>query len=101
MKIGLVLFKTPAPSEKFLMSKIKGLQQSGNEVILFVNKNDNFNLCEVVEMPKISNFFLIQIIKMAMAYFKLIIQSPITTINFLKLEKLDGKSFRLCWKIYI
>ena len=31
-----------------------------------------------------------------MAYFKLIIQSPITTVNFLKLEKLDGKSFRLC-----
>ena len=52
MKIGLVLFKTPSYSEKFLMSKIKGLQQSGHEVILFANKNDNFNLCEVVEMPK-------------------------------------------------
>ena len=91
-----MLFKTPAPSEKFLMSKIKGLQKSGHEVILFVNKNDNFNLCEVVEFPLISNFFLLQILKMLMAYFKLIIRSPITTINFLKLEKLDGKSLRHC-----
>ena len=98
MKIGLVLIKTPSYSEKFLISKIKGLQQEGHKVILFADKNDDFKMCEVVDMPKVSNFFFLQIIKMALAYFTVIIQSPITVVNFLKLEKLDGISFRFRWE---
>ena len=74
MNIGLVLIKTPSFSEKFLISKIKGLQQEGHKVILFAHKHNNFNLCEVVDMPKVSKFFLLQIIKMALAYFVIIIQ---------------------------
>ena len=98
MKIGLVLIKTPSYSEKFLISKIKGLQQGGHKVILFADKNDDFKICEVVDMPKVSKFFFLQIIKMALAYFTVIIQSPITVINFLRLEKLDGISFRFRWE---
>ena len=98
MRIGLVLIKTPSYSEKFLISKIKGLQQGGHKVILFADKNDDFKICEVVDMPKVSNFFFLQIIKMALAYFTVIIQSPITVINFLRLEKLDGISFRFRWE---
>ena len=98
MKIGLVLIKTPSYSEKFLISKIKGLQQGGHKVILFADKNDDFKMCEVVDMPKVSKFFFLQIIKMALAYFTIIIQSPITVINFLRLEKLDGISFRFRWE---
>ena len=98
MKIGLVLFKTPSFSEKFLISKIKGLQRVGYKVILFANKNENFNLCEVVGMPKVSKHFIIQIIKMILAYFSVMIQSPMTVINFLRFEKLDGKSFRHRWE---
>ncbi len=98
LKIGLVLIKTPSFSEKFLISKIKGLQQEGHEVMLFARKYDDFNICKVVGMPKVSNFFFIQIIKMALAYFTIIIQCPLTVINFLRFEKLDGKSFRQRWE---
>ena len=98
MKIGLVLIKTPSFSEKFLMSKIKGLQQCGHKVILFADNHDNFNLCKVVEMPKVNKFCFLQIIKMVLVFFTIIIQSPITVINFLKYEKLDGNSFRRRWE---
>ena len=47
-------------------------------------------------MPRVSNFFFLQIIKMLMAYFNIIVKSPVTALNFLKLEKMDGKSLRLC-----
>ena len=98
MKIGLVLIKTPSFSEQFLISKIKILKQGGHKVILFANRNNYFNECEVVEMPKVSNYFFLQIIKMAFAFFTIIIQCPITVINFLRFEKLDGKSFRQRWE---
>ena len=98
MKIGLVLIKTPSSSEQFLLSKIKILKQGGHKVILFAHRNNNFNECEVVEMPKVSNYFFLQIIKMILAYCIVIIQCPITVINFLRFEKLDGKSFRERWE---
>ena len=98
MKIGLVLIKTPSFSEQFLLSKIKILKQGGHKVILFAHRNNNFNECEVVEMPKVSNYFFLQIIKMILAYCTIIIQCPITVINFLRFEKLDGKSFRERWE---
>ncbi len=98
MKIGLVLIKTPSFSEQFLLSKIKILKQGGHKVILFAHRNNNFNDCEVVEMPKVSNYFFLQLIKMVLAYCTLIIQCPITVINFLRFEKLDGKSFRERWE---
>ena len=98
MKIGLVLIKTPSFSEEFILSKIRILQQGGHKVILFANRNNNFNECEVVEMPKVSNYLFLQIMKMAIAFFTIIIQCPITVINFLRFEKLDGKSFRERWE---
>ena len=98
MKIGLVLIKTPSNSEQFLLSKIKILKQCGHKVILFAHRHNNFNECEVVEMPKVSNYFFLQIIKMILAYCIVIIQCPITVINFLRFEKLDGKSFRERWE---
>ena len=56
MKIGLVLSKTPSYSETFFISKINGLQESGYDVVLFVQKNDKkFNLCTVINAPKINN----------------------------------------------
>ena len=98
MKIGLVLIKTPSFSEKFFISKIKILQQEGHEVILFAHRNNSFNMCEVVEMPKVSNFLFIQIIKMTFAYLTITVQCPIIAINFLRFEKLDGRSFRQRWE---
>ena len=98
MKIGLVLNRTPANSEQFITSKIKGLQQEGHEVILFANQYNNFNICEVVDMPRISNNLFLQLIKMFITYIIIIIRSPIVTIKFLNLEKMDGKSFRHRWE---
>ena len=98
LKIGLVLIKTPSFSEEFLLSKIKVLKQEGHKVILFANRNNNFSECQVVEMPKVSNYFFLQIIKMTLVYFTILIQCPITVIKFLRFEKLDGKSFRQRWE---
>ena len=98
MKIGLVLIKTPSSSEKFILLKIENLLKEGHEVILFVNKHDDFKICEVVDMPKISNAFFIQIFKMAITYLFTLIRSPKAVTNFLKLEKKDGVSFRSRWE---
>ena len=98
MRIGLVLIKTPSFSERFLISKIKNLQQAGHEVILFVNKRDDFKLCQVVGMPTVSNSFYLQIIKMALTYLFILIRSPKAVINFLRFEKQDGNSFRHRWE---
>lgn len=55
MTIGLILSKTPAYSETFFISKIKGLQEFGHRVILFVqHKEPDFNLCEVRIAPNVS-----------------------------------------------
>ena len=52
MKIGIVLSNTPAYSETFFSSKIKGLQKNGFEVILFVaHQNTAFDLCTVCKAP--------------------------------------------------
>ena len=88
MKIGLVLSKTPSYSETFFISKIKGLQQSGHEVILFVQKNDkDFKLCKVLEAPKIyrrNKFF--QLISMSIWFAKFIVQ-PRRLLSYIHLEK--------------
>jgi colanic acid/amylovoran biosynthesis glycosyltransferase len=74
MKIGLVLSKTPSYSETFFISKINGLQQSGHEVLLFVQKKDQkFNLCKVINAPRIYNRNkLIQIYSLFIWSFKLL-----------------------------
>ena len=65
MKIGIVLSNTPAYSETFFSSKIKGLQKNGFEVILFVaHQNTAFDLCTVCKAPYsskkiLSNYFFL------------------------------------------
>jgi colanic acid/amylovoran biosynthesis glycosyltransferase len=60
MKIGIVLSNTPAHSETFFISKIKGLQKKGFEVVLIVGRQQsNFNLCPVLVQPKINSFYFI------------------------------------------
>ena len=87
MKIGIVLIKTPSSSERFILLKIKNLQKEGHEVILFVNRRDEFKICEVVDMPKISKAFFLQIFKMALTYLFILFRSPKSVIIFLRLEK--------------
>ncbi|WP_299116141.1 glycosyltransferase family 4 protein [uncultured Winogradskyella sp.] len=54
MKIGLVLPATPRYSETFFVNKIKGLQDNGYSVALFVQTvRPNFNLCPVYKTPQV------------------------------------------------
>ncbi|MDD3003994.1 glycosyltransferase family 4 protein [Flavobacterium sp.] len=56
MKIGLVLPSVPAYSETFFNNKIKGLQQHGHEVLLFVNQKTSPNYysnCKIIQAPQL------------------------------------------------
>ena len=55
MIIGLILSNTPAQSETFLISKIKGLQEMGHQVALHANKTEDFYLCQTIPHPKPGN----------------------------------------------
>ena len=56
MKIGLVLSKVPAPSETFFISKVKGLQKAGHQVILFANGHLKNKICKFY-VQKVKNFW--------------------------------------------
>ena len=92
MKIGLILAVTPGYSETFFRSKIKGLQENGNEVHIFCQKNNmDFTLCDVTESPKVINNLLVQswyFIK----EFILLIPYYSTVIRYIKLEHKEGTS---------
>ena len=94
MIIGLVLNNIPKISETFLISKIKILQDGGNEVIIFTNKKGKSNLCRVVQQRRLSNNIFIQIGLIIIYLFLLIIKKPRTIKKFLILEKNDGVSFQ-------
>ena len=95
MKIGIVLSSTPSYSETFFISKIKGLQKHGFEVVLFVNQTNNgFNLCKVklntIESKNII-YILLNFIKACLFNFRVV-------SNFYKLEKISNRSKKLIIK---
>ena len=92
-KIGLVLSKPPAYSETFLISKIEGLQASGFEVILFVNKDSSkFELCKVYKSyANYRNNFLSKIWSLIIVILKLI-RIPKRVIKFIRLEQKSGRN---------
>ncbi len=88
MKIGLVLAKSPSYSETFFVSKIKGLQKKGFEVVLFVGAASNeFDLCKTHVQTKVKGLGIVStVFKLIFRYlyrFKAI-------NNFIQLEKRDG-----------
>lgn len=87
MKIGIVLAKTPGYSETFFISKIRGLQDNGMEVSLFVQKKvSNFTLCKVEVAPQVfKRNFLFQIITAFVVFIKLI-RFPRRLFKFIKFE---------------
>ena len=93
MKIGLVLSKTPAYSETFFISKLKGLQQSGFGVTLFVQQKDlDFNQCPVKVAPKV---FKRNVLLQAVYTIKVIIKLcyyPKRLRTFIGLEKKAKRS---------
>ena len=73
MTIGLVLASSPAYSETFFHSKIKGLNASGYKVILFCSKNsENFKSCQVALLPKRHSNIIILVFNVLWVYFGLI-----------------------------
>ena len=90
MRIGIVL-ASPILFRNFFISKIKGLQQHGYEVILFVNhQKSEFDLCKVKSVPVNRGFGLI---KSVLSFLILIITKPATIRKFIKYEKKVGIGF--------
>lgn len=92
MKIGIVLSTCPGYSETFFKSKIKGLLEGGMEVSLFCQKQEeDFQLCPVILAPPVSSnpllmgFYFIKELIGLLPYSK-------RMVNFLRLEKKEGKS---------
>lgn len=102
MIIGIVLAKTPGYSETFFNSKIKGLQENGFQVILFVKKIEkNFSLCKQKEAPK---FFSNPVIQFSSTL--LVLASLFTNLKpflkFIKIGRKENLSFlEILKKIYL
>ena len=101
MRIGLLLSSAPGYSETFFRSKIKGLTDAGNEVVLFCSENgQNFNLCPIVTLSKQQKNHLKQILGVVWVLFGLIPYSK-TVIKFIRLERKDHTSWlRIMKRIY-
>ena len=92
MKIGLVLSSTPAYSETFFNSKIKGLQKNGFEVVLFVNSKDtHFDLCTVKEQVQFKSFFIVMFFLKSLG---LLLTKLSTLLKFISLERKRNISFK-------
>ena len=95
-KIGLVLSNTPGYSETFFVSKIKGLVEAGNELVLFAYKaNDTSWLpksVKVEEPYQVSSNKVLQAVKTVCVVSWTILRAPMTTMKFITLEKADGSS---------
>ena len=102
MKIGLVLSSTPSYSETFFNSKIKGLQQNGFEVMLFVqHASPIFKLCPVYNSPKVFKNPILQFFSMLWVFLKLVPKLK-TIIKYIRLEKRQHTTwFQLVKKIYL
>ena len=102
MIITLVLPQPPAYSETFFRSKIKGLQESGHQVILVTGTGStNFDQCEHLRHPVIHTNSLKQMFQMLFEFSKLL---PYTkrVITYVKLERKERTSIkRTLEKLYL
>lgn len=93
MKVGLVLASAPGYSETFFYSKIKGLQSSGHEVILFcANNPQDFKQCTVVLFPKQYTIGLKQVSMLIWVCLGLIPYLK-TLSKFISMERNEGVSW--------
>ncbi|MCK0125027.1 glycosyltransferase family 4 protein [Gelidibacter sp. F2691] len=101
-RIGLVLSVAPGYSETFFRSKIRGLQASGHEVILFCSEvsHQDSNLCPIILMPKPDANLFKQFSMMCKAYFSLLPHFS-RVVRFVRLERHDGVSWvRILKRLY-
>lgn len=92
-RIGIVLPNHPSYSETFFVSKIKGLQLKGFEVVLFLNasKNKSFKLCPVVYLKtKFSNINFVTEFILFIAILVLHSKNAIKLYTLNKKDKMSG-----------
>ncbi|MAO50405.1 MAG: glycosyltransferase [Pusillimonas sp.] len=90
MRIGLVLSQTPAYSETFFNSKIKGFREHGIDVHLYCqSKKDDFNLCPVILSPRVSSNPFFQSWYFLKEFVLLLPHLP-AVIRYIKLERKEG-----------
>ena len=95
MKIGLVIPSLPAYSETFFNSKIRGLIESGFDLILFTNSASGENKLAVHKSLRKPSGILKKVFLGMVHAFAFIVFSPRRAFRFLRLEMQSGRSF---WK---
>ncbi|WP_040251197.1 glycosyltransferase family 4 protein [Psychroserpens mesophilus] len=96
-KIGIVLSSVPGYSETFFRNKIKGLQNNGMEVTLFVDESQttSHNLpCELIVAPKFNSGFFLKLKNVCIAAIKCCFVNPKQSLKHYKLDKKDGIAFK-------
>ncbi len=95
MRIGIVLPSVPAYSETFFNTKIKGLQEQGHTVLLFINPGTEIpnSRYKVIQLPKVSGSRL-QIIRNSLfCLSKAIVFHFPTVCKLYQLDTKDNISF--------
>ncbi|MDR6966997.1 colanic acid/amylovoran biosynthesis glycosyltransferase [Flavobacterium arsenatis] len=96
MKIALVLPNVPAYSETFFKNKILGLQQSGHEVLLYVNHSkapNSYLNCKVVKAPVLNRNQLFVAFNLFLEFVKVLFLNPAKSFKLYQLNKKDEISF--------
>ena len=96
-RIGIVLSSVPGYSETFFRNKIKGLQENGYKVILFVDyfkPSDTNSLCEVRVAPSFHKGILKTFINTIKGLLSILFINPKKSLTLYQLDKKDGIAFR-------
>lgn len=100
-RIGLVLAQVPSYSETFFRSKIKGLQDHGYEVILFVDgssKTDPSLPCQV-KFPTIEKTNLIRsFFGFISTFLQILVRHPLRSAAHYKKDRQAGRGFLRAFK---
>jgi len=95
--IGLVLSRVPGYSETFFRNKIKGLQDYGFRVILFVdyfNANDSCLNCEIVSAKNFNSNVVLTLGYGILGVLKSLFLHPKRSLQLYHLNKKDGISLK-------
>jgi colanic acid/amylovoran biosynthesis glycosyltransferase len=95
--IGIVLSAVPRYSETFFRSKIKGLQDNGYKVILFVdyyNKTDDKFPCKVIASSDFNKGLFANTKNVLVSILKTIFNHPIRSYKLFRLDKKDDFSLK-------
>ncbi|MCX7549376.1 glycosyltransferase family 4 protein [Xanthomarina sp. F2636L] len=95
--VGLVLSTVPGYSETFFRNKIKGLQNAGFEVVLFVDytqKTDVDFPCRIVASPQFVGPRINKVFTVLGVLFKALFLQPKRSFALYQLDKKDGIIFK-------